>query len=91
MSILTQYIGLSATAAANNTLAASNTGIKDPERELKSELDGLKKEFLNQTDFLVWGQRNMEALNRAVARRCIPVKLQIITQPQVNTTNNLFN
>ena len=88
MSILTQFIG-PPTTAGDNILAASNT--EDPETKLKSKLDGLKKEFLNHTDFLDQGQQHLDALDRVVARHCIPAKLHINIQPQVNTTNNLFN
>ena len=89
MSILTQLIGPPTTA---ETLTAGNANASDdPDRQMNKELEGLKKDFLNHTDFLDRGQQHLEALDRAVARRCILAKLHINIQPQVNTTNNLFN
>ena len=87
MSLLTQFIG----PPANAEPTAANNSNEDPDRKVRKELEGLKKEFLNHTDALDRGQRHLEALDRAVSRCRIPAKLRITIQPHINTTNNLFN
>ena len=87
MSLLTQFIG----PPANAGPTTANNSNEDPDWKVHKELEGLKKEFLNHTNALNRGQRHLEALDRAVSRCRIPAKLRITIQPQVNTTDNLFN
>ena len=77
MSILTQYIGPPQGAGPETTEG------EEGNKNLKTELKALKKDFLTQTDTLDRGQEHLEALDRAVAKCRIPARLQIIVQPQV--------
>ena len=77
MSLLTQYIGPS--TGAGPEIPEEDEGNND----LKTELETLKKDFLSQTDTLDWGQKHLEALDRAVAKRRILARLKITVQLQV--------
>ena len=78
MSILTQYIG-----PPRGTGPGTTEEEEGSSNNLKTELDTLKRDFLTQTDTLDRGQKHLEALDRAVAKRRIPARLQITVQPQV--------
>ena len=77
MSLLTQYIGPS--TGAGPEIPEEDEGNSD----LKTELETLNKDFLSQTDTLDWGQKHLEALDRAVAKRRILARLKITIQLQV--------